>query len=65
LRQAPELAERMIFVTGGAFTPAGRQFLDGVPNLRLEKPFTVQGLRDIVRRVMGRDLEGQRSQPGS
>lgn len=29
---------RMIFMTGGAFTESATRFLDGVPNLRLDKP---------------------------
>jgi CheY-like chemotaxis protein len=47
-RIAPEQAQRVIFLTGGAFTPPMRAFLDGVENLRLEKPFEPQSLRAIV-----------------
>lgn len=47
-RFAPELADRMVFVTGGAFTPAARAFLEEVPNHRLEKPFEPANLRAIV-----------------
>jgi signal transduction histidine kinase/CheY-like chemotaxis protein len=39
---------RMVFLTGGAFTPAARDFVDGVPNARLEKPFAIQTLRALV-----------------
>ena len=28
----PERARRVVFVTGGAFTPAAREFVDSVPN---------------------------------
>jgi signal transduction histidine kinase len=35
---APEQAKRIIFLTGGAFTSGAREFLDRVPNSRLEKP---------------------------
>jgi hypothetical protein len=38
----------MIFLTGGAFTPRARAFLDDVPNLRLEKPFELSTLRALV-----------------
>ncbi len=38
LRVAPELAARVVFVTGGTFTEQAREFLDRVPNGRLEKP---------------------------
>jgi PAS domain S-box-containing protein len=42
-------AERMIFITGGAFTPAARRFLGDVKNRCLEKPFEMDVLRAIVR----------------
>jgi CheY-like chemotaxis protein len=45
---APEEAARMIFVTGGAFTPGARDFLDHSANLRVEKPFDMQHLRTLV-----------------
>jgi PAS domain S-box-containing protein len=41
-------ARRVIFLTGGAFTPRMRAFLDEVENLRLEKPFEPASLRAIV-----------------
>ncbi len=47
---APEQAERMVFVTGGAFTMRARDFLDRVPNDRLAKPFDVDALISLVRR---------------
>jgi PAS domain S-box-containing protein len=46
--QYPELAARVRFITGGAFTTAAREFLDSVPHRVLEKPFTAQGLRAFV-----------------
>jgi CheY-like chemotaxis protein len=48
LRSLPEIARRIIFVTGGAFTARAREFLETVPNLRIEKPFNVQQLRALV-----------------
>lgn len=44
----PELAERFVFLTGGAFTRRTRDFLHGVPNPRLEKPFDLGTLEQIV-----------------
>ncbi|NOU31896.1 MAG: response regulator, partial [Polyangiaceae bacterium] len=41
-------ASRVVFMTGGAFTPSARAFLDAVPNPRVEKPFDVQGLRAMI-----------------
>jgi signal transduction histidine kinase len=47
-RSAPDQAQRMIFLTGGAFTERARQFLDRVPNPRIEKPFDVVNLLAII-----------------
>jgi PAS domain S-box-containing protein len=44
----PLQAQRTIFLTGGAFTPKGREFLDAVANRHVDKPFDVQALRGIV-----------------
>jgi CheY-like chemotaxis protein len=49
LRAAPEMAAKMIFLTGGAFTVRARTFLDNVPNQRLEKPFDPMGLLALIR----------------
>jgi hypothetical protein len=40
-----------VFVTGGAFTPAGREFLERVPNERIRKPFDPAAIRQLVRQV--------------
>jgi len=45
----PDLRERVVFVTGGAFTDAARDFLERVTNLRLEKPVDPTTLREAVR----------------
>jgi two-component system, cell cycle sensor histidine kinase and response regulator CckA len=37
--QHPSLAARVVFATGGAFTRQASQFLAGVDNVRLEKPY--------------------------
>ncbi len=46
---APDQAERMVLLTGGAFTSTARRFLEEVPNIVLEKPFDPTHLRAIVR----------------
>ncbi len=46
-------ADRFVFITGGAFTPRAREFLDAVSNHRVEKPFDLQGLRAIVGGLIG------------
>ena len=45
----PERARRMVFITGGAYTPAARAFLERVRNPRVEKPFDPEKLREQVR----------------
>jgi signal transduction histidine kinase len=52
-RSAPHLAERMVFMTGGVFTPRAREFLERVPNPRIEKPFDWDQLRATVRKTLG------------
>ncbi len=51
--EAPHLAPRIIFITGGAFTGAAREFLESVPNLRLSKPFTKRELDAALLAVLG------------
>jgi PAS domain S-box-containing protein len=45
----PALAERLVFLSGGAFTPQAIDYLAQVTNLRLEKPFDPPALRGLVR----------------
>jgi CheY-like chemotaxis protein len=45
---APDQLDSVVFLTGGAFTPAARAFLDRVSNARLEKPFDLKSLRALV-----------------
>jgi PAS domain S-box-containing protein len=45
---APGQADRVVFMTGGAFTPRAREFLARLPNLRLEKPFDVEHILTMV-----------------
>lgn len=48
----PGQAEVMVFVTGGAFTIRGREFLDRVPNGTIEKPFNSASLLSSVTQVI-------------
>jgi len=50
LRIAPEQTDRMIFLTGGAFSLSSQHFLDGVTNRWFEKPCNLHQLRDAVRK---------------
>jgi PAS domain S-box-containing protein len=42
--------DRILFLTGGAFSNTAQEFLDRVPNERVEKPFSAAELRAIVER---------------
>ncbi len=48
LDKVPDQAKRIVFLTGGAFTPSAQAFLDHVPNLRVAKPFNLTSLRMLV-----------------
>jgi signal transduction histidine kinase len=50
-RDLPALAERFVFMTGGAFTSSATSFLAEVPNPCLEKPVNVDTLRTVVRQL--------------
>ena len=51
LSEQPELGERFVFMTGGA-TGGAQAFLDGVPNRKLAKPFSMLTLRELVNDVL-------------
>ena len=52
----PDVADRVVFMTGGAFTDAARDFLRSVPNPRLEKPFDIDGLLAMVDAALARTV---------
>lgn len=52
-RIAPEMADRILFLTGGAFTPEAQAFLDSMPNRYIEKPVSTPRLLELVRSLVG------------
>jgi PAS domain S-box-containing protein len=48
----PALAARMLFMSGGAFSPGGRDFLENVAPAHLDKPFDGQTLRTAVANML-------------
>jgi CheY-like chemotaxis protein len=52
--QRPTLEQRVVFMTGGAFTPRAAEFLSRVPNARIEKPFNLHKVRLLVRELVPR-----------
>ena len=53
--QRPGLEKRLVFMTGGAFTARGREFLASVPNRCLEKPFDAGEVFAVVNEHLARD----------
>ncbi len=48
----PGQAEKIVFVTGGAFTEAARTFFESTSNPRIEKPFDLKTLRHLVNELI-------------
>lgn len=44
----PALAQRMVFLSGGAFTPKAAQYLEGLQNLKISKPHDSLTLKSLV-----------------
>jgi PAS domain S-box-containing protein len=51
----PSLADRVVFITGGAFTPGARAFLSQVRNACIDKPFDMVRVNDALSRVIQGD----------
>lgn len=49
---SPGLARRLVFISGGAFTPSASDYLATVSNLRLDKPFDPVQLLELVTRLV-------------
>ena len=45
------LARRVIFMTGGSYFPGAAEFLEGIENPKVEKPFDAAALRSAIRSV--------------
>ncbi len=46
-----DLARRVVFMTGGAFTAESHEFLARHENSCLEKPFDIRALRELIART--------------
>jgi PAS domain S-box-containing protein len=51
-RVAPEMAKRMVFLSGGVFSPATRAQLAARPNRRIDKPLAPSRLLTLVRELL-------------
>jgi PAS domain S-box-containing protein len=52
----PERAERLVFMTGGVFTPEAERFLASVPNARIEKPFSLTRVEQLLAQAVEKRL---------
>jgi hypothetical protein len=46
--RSPSLASRIVFITGGVFTPRASEYLARAGNLKLEKPIEAAELKKLV-----------------
>lgn len=49
--RSPGMEQRLVFMTGGAFTSEAEEFLDEVSNARVEKPFDFASVDRLLRHV--------------
>ncbi|MBL0278306.1 MAG: PAS domain S-box protein [Anaeromyxobacter sp.] len=56
---APALASRVVFMSGGAFTPRASDYMTSVGNLQIEKPFDPATLREVVLRLVAEARGGR------
>jgi PAS domain S-box-containing protein len=62
---APEQARRVVFMTGGAYTPGATAFLESVANRRVDKPFDLVVLQAMLDEVSQSEWEAGRPGEGS
>jgi DNA-binding NtrC family response regulator len=53
-RSHPDLAQRMVFLSGGACTEAARDFLTRPGREFVEKPFDLESIRAVIARRLAR-----------
>lgn len=56
----PAMQSRVVFLSGGAFSPSSVEFLESVTNATLSKPFTVQELRSLVAEYLAKAPNARR-----
>ena len=61
-QRAPDLVQRLIFLTGGAFTQQAKDFFSRISNTKLEKPFDLKELRSLVRQRVS-EVQGAEAEP--
>jgi PAS domain S-box-containing protein len=51
-KSAPEITERMVFLTGGAFTPRAVEFVGSIPNRIVDKPISPTELLGLLQELL-------------
>lgn len=59
VRELPELADRVGFVTGDTMSPSARGFLDSANRPYLEKPIAPSELRELARRMLETEADSR------
>ncbi len=59
--RSPELARRIVFMTGGAFTRGAEEFLRQVPNSSVDKPFAAADLLTVIQNAIATPRNGGES----
>ncbi len=49
LAAVPEAVERIVFLTGGTFTPNLQNFVEQVANMTISKPFSADSIRSVAK----------------
>lgn len=49
-KKAPEQADDIVFMSGGIISARVQDYLDRIPNFRLEKPFSERTLLELIHR---------------
>lgn len=52
LKLQPEMAQKLVFLTGGVVTQMVDDFLHTVTNPRVDKPFDAAGLRETLQQLL-------------
>jgi len=51
-RRSPDLGPRVVFISGGTFTPVANAFFERVANQRIDKPFDHKQVRELVQQFV-------------
>ena len=53
IKRWPEMAKRIVFLTGDMVNPETKEFLQSTGNPHLSKPFQMETIRTLIRQTLG------------